>query len=220
MAERATIHAQPRTVLGKKVSRLRKEGILPANIFGRGLDSTAVQVDARDFVRTVRTAGVRSMFELQVAGEAAPRYVVIRSLARHGGTGGFIHADFYQVDLQRPIQTNVGLAFVGEAPAVRDLAGTLLTMIDFVSVRCLPLDIPESISVNLARLTGFDVTLTVGDLDAPAGVEILTDVSVPVATVTPPRLRLRDEEGEEGGEAAEAEAEAEGEETAGEEAEG
>lgn len=198
MADRATIHAQPRAVLGKKVRFLRREGILPANVFGRGLESAAVQIDAREFLRIVRGAGVRTMFELQIEGEGSPRYVLIRSLARSGGTGNLIHADFYQVDLQRPIQTNVGLIVTGEAPAVRDLAGTLLTMIESVSVRCLPLDIPESIAVDVSMLRGFDITLTVADLAVPEGVEILTDPSVPVATVNAPRLRLRGD-GEEGG---------------------
>jgi len=198
MADRATIHAQPRAVLGKKVRTLRREGILPANVFGRGLESTAVQVDSREFTRIVRAAGVRTMFELQVEGEASPRYVLIRSLSRSGGTGSLIHADFYQVDLQRPIQTNVGLTFAGEAPAVRDLAGTLLTMIESVSVRCLPLDIPDTLSVDLGQLRSFDITLTVGDLEIPDGVELLTDPSVPVATVNAPRLRLRDADLEEG----------------------
>jgi hypothetical protein len=81
---------------------------------------------------------------------------------------------------------------------VHDLAGTLLQMVDIVSVQCLPLAIPESLDVDVSRLVNFEITLTVGDLIAPEGVEIMTDPSVPVATVTPPRLRLEAEEGEEG----------------------
>lgn len=208
MADRATIHARPRQTFGKKVKRLRKQGILPANIYGRGLESLAIQVDNLAFFHTIRNAGVRSMFELAVEGENEPRFVLIRALSRYGGTGDFIHADFYQVDLNRPITTNVTIAFSGESPAVRDLNGTLLTMIDTVSVRCLPLDIPANFEVDLAQLNSFDVTVTAGDLPIPAGVDLLTDESVPVVTINPPRLRLRDaeiedEEGEEGEEGAE-----------------
>jgi large subunit ribosomal protein L25 len=209
MADRATIHAQPRTVLGKKVKQLRNNGILPANIYGRGLESVAVQVDEREFLKTVRAAGVRTMFELNVEGEPEPRFVLVRRLDRHGGTGGLIHADFYQVDLNRPIQTNVSLAFHGEAPAVRDLAGTLLQMIDTLAVRCLPLKIPDSVPVDLSLLKSFDVTITVGDLDIPSDVEVLNDPSIPVVTVNPPRLRLRDAEEEEGVEGEEGAAEGE-----------
>jgi large subunit ribosomal protein L25 len=216
MAERATLHAQPRTVLGKKVKQLRNNGILPANIYGRGLESTAVQLDEREFFRAIKSSGARSMFELAVEGEKEPRFVVLRRLDRSGGTGDLIHADFYQVDLNRPLQTNISIIFDGESPAVRDLAGTLLQMIDTVSVRCLPLDIPAAIHVDLEQLTDFDVSVTVGDLDVPQGVEILNDPSIPVVTVNPPRLRLRAgelEEGEEG------EIEGEGEEEAAGEAE-
>ena len=204
MAEQVTLRAERRTVLGKKVKRLRQQGILPANIYGRGLESVPIQLDAREFLRTVRRTGVRHMFQLQLEGEDAPRYVLIRGLAREGGTGDPIHVDFYQVDLQRPIETSVALHPVGEAPAVRDLAGTLIMALDTVTVRCRPLDLPDFIEVDLSSLNSFDAVITVGDLKPPPGVEIVTDPSIAVATVSPPRLRLDGEPGEEGEEAEEA----------------
>lgn len=200
MAVRATLSASPRSVLGKQVKRLRREGLLPANVYGRQIPSLALELDAREFLRTVRTAGVRAMFELRVEGEPEPRYVLIRGLQRKGGTGDPIHVDFYQVDLSRPTQTTVPLRVVGEAPAVRDLAGTLVVAIESVAVKCRPLELPEAIEVDVSRLTSFDATITVGDLVLPPGVELVTDPSVVVATVSPPRLRLR-EEGGAGGEA-------------------
>ncbi len=189
MAERVTIKAAPRTVLGKQVKQLRRQGRLPGNVYGRGLESRAVDVDARDFARTIKSAGLRAMIELDVDGEKAPRYVILRRIERYGGTGDPIHVDFFQVDPNKPIQANVPLRFVGEAPAVRDLAGTLLPSLDIVSVRCLPLAIPDSIAVDIGPLKGFDVSLTVGDVEAPDGVEILTDPSIVIATVNPPRIR-------------------------------
>ena len=88
-----------------------------------------------------------------------------------------------------PITANVPLRLVGEAPAVRDLAGTLLTSIDVVSVRCKPLDIPDSIEVDLSSLKSFDVSLKVGDIEFASGVEVLTDPGIVVATVNAPRIR-------------------------------
>ena len=190
MAERAVIQAAPRTVLGKKVKQLRLKGVLPANVYGRAVDSQALELDAREFARNVKATGLRSMFELAIAGEAAPRYVIIRGLTRKGGTGDFSHVDFFQVDPSRPITANVPIRLVGESPAVRDLAGTLLPSLDLVSVRCLPLAIPGAIEVDIAPLKSFEVSLTVGDVHAPEGVEILTDPAVIVATVNPPRIRL------------------------------
>lgn len=199
MAERATIAAAPREITGKKVSRLRRQGILPANVFGRGLESRSIQVDSREFMRTVRASGVRSMFELKIEDESAPRYVILRGLTREGGMGDPVHADFYQVDLTRPITTTVNLHVAGEAPAVRDLAGTLIQSLENVAVRCLPLDIPDFIEIDATQFKSFDVTITVGDLVVPSGVEILTDPSINVATVNPPRLRLDLAEGAEAG---------------------
>ncbi|HKS91476.1 MAG TPA: 50S ribosomal protein L25 [Tepidiformaceae bacterium] len=203
MADRTTLTATPRTILGKKVKQLRRQGILPANIYGRGVESAAIQVDSREFGHTIKTSGIRHMFEIAVEGETKPRYVVIRGLTRKGGTGDPIHVDFFQVDLDRPITTNVTLRVEGEAPAVRDLAGTLVHSLDVVAVRCKPLAIPDVLVADASLLKSFDVSLTVGDLHAPDGVEIVTDPSVVIATVTPPRLRLDEEEE---GEAAEAEA--------------
>jgi large subunit ribosomal protein L25 len=189
MAERVTIKAAPRTVLGKKVRQLRRQGRLPGNVYGRGVESRAVDIDAREFARTIKSAGLRAMIELSVDGEPSPRYVILRGVTRSGGTGDPIHIDFFQVDPNTPIQANVPLRLQGEAPAVRDLAGTLLPGLDVVAVRCLPLAIPDSIPVDLTGLKSFNVSLTVGDIAPLPGVEILTDPSIVVATVTAPRIR-------------------------------
>ena len=200
MAERVFLAAEPRTILGKQVKRLRREGILPANVYGRSVESIAIQLDQREFGRTIKHSGVRGMFELTISGEAKPRYVVVRGLTRYGGTGEPLHVDFYQVDLNQPIHQVVPLRITGESPAVRDLAGTLLQSLETVSVRCLPLAIPEAIEVDAGLLRSFDVSLTIADLKVPEGVEVLTDPAVVIATVTPPRIRL--EAGDEGEQAA------------------
>jgi large subunit ribosomal protein L25 len=188
MAERITLQAAPRTVLGKKVSQLRRAGRLPGNVYGKGIDSVAIEVDAREFGRSIKANGVRGMFELAIAGEKEPRHVIMRGLDRVGGTGEPMHVDFFQVDPNRPILANVPLRLVGESPAVRDLAGTLLQSIELISVRCLPLQIPDVIEVDVTPLRSFDMHLTVGDITIPAGVEIVTDSSVVLATVNAPRL--------------------------------
>ena len=215
MPDRLTLSAANRTVLGKKVKRLRREGLLPANVYGRGVESTAIQLDGRDFRRAIREAGIRSMFELAIEGEGESRHVLVRALDREGGTGDPIHVDFYQVDLNRPIQTTTAIRLTGTAPAVSDLGGTLLQNLETVAIRCLPLDIPEAIELDVSSLETFELSLNVGDLDVPEGVEVLVASDVGVATVDAPRLTIEGEEeageedleGEEGeeGEAAEGE---------------
>ncbi len=176
-------------MLGKHVAKLRREGILPANVYGRGLDSVALQLDAREFTRILRSGAARGMFELNISGESDPRFVILRHVMRKGGTGDPIHADFLQVDLQRPIQTTVPIRLHGESPAVRDLAGQLALSLEQVTVRCLPLGIPDAVEGDLSMLTGFGTAITVGDLFPIDGVEILTDPAIMVATANPPRIR-------------------------------
>ncbi|MEJ5221915.1 MAG: hypothetical protein WHT63_07915, partial [Tepidiforma sp.] len=96
-----TIEAAPRTVLGKQVRHLRREGRLPANVYGKAIASRAIEIDAREFARTIKSAGLRAMIELKVEGETAPRYVILRGIARAHGTGEPIHVDFFQVDPER-----------------------------------------------------------------------------------------------------------------------
>ena len=199
MPDRVTLSATNRTVLGKKVRRLRREGVLPANVYGRGVDSTAIQLDGRDFRRAIRQAGIRSMFELAIEGEPQSRHVLVRGLDREGGTGDPIHVDFYQVDLNNPIQTTIAIRLTGVAPAVTDLGGTLLQNLETVAIRCLPLDIPEAIELDVSSLESFELSLNVGDLNVPAGVEVLVASDIGVATVDAPRLLIEgeEEEGEE-----------------------
>ena len=213
MPDRLTLSASNRTVLGKKVKRLRRDGILPANVYGRGVDSTAIQLDGRDFRRAIRQAGIRSMFELAIEGEQDSRHVLVRGLDREGGTGDPIHVDFYQVDLNTPIQTTATIRLVGTAPAVADLGGTLLQNLETIAIRCLPLDIPEAIELDVSSLETFELSLNVGDLQVPEGVEVLAASDIGVATVDAPRLTI---EGEEEGDEEELEGE-EGEEVEGEE---
>lgn len=188
MADRAVIEAAPRSVLGKKVRQLRRNGRLPGNVFGRGLVSTAVDLDAREFGHTMKSTGLRHMYELRVAGEASPRFVIIRALSRQGGTGEPIHVDFLQVDPERPITASVPLRVIGEAPAVKDLAGTLQQFIETVSIRCKPLAIPEAIEADAGVLKSFTSTITIGGITPPAGIELLSDPSLVVASVEPPRV--------------------------------
>tara|TARA_Y100000590_G_scaffold381609_1_gene450898 strand:- start:639 stop:1145 length:507 start_codon:yes stop_codon:yes gene_type:complete len=155
------------------------------------------------------------MFELSIEGEKESRHVLVRGLDREGGTGDPIHVDFYQVDLNRPIQTTTAIRLVGIPPAVTDLGGTLLQNLETVAIRCLPLDIPEAIELDVSSIENFELSLSVGDLEVPEGVEVLAASDIGVATVDAPRLTIEGEEEE--GEELEGEEGEEGEAMEGEE---
>ena len=205
------VSLEPRTVRGKRVRRLRRDGVMPGNIFGRGLESVAVQLGAHEALQMLRTHGVSNLLSVQVSGESEPRSVIVREVDRDPVTRNVRHIDFYQVDLSRPIQVSVPVTLTGEAPGVTREGGILVTGIDSVMVEALPANLPQDVEVSVESLEHLDAVLTVGDLEFGADVTGLSDPELVIARIARPRLLLSEE--------AEAE-EAEGEGGEGEEAEG
>lgn len=179
-----------RTVVGKRVRQLRRDGVLPGNIFGRGLPSVPVQMETREALQMLRTHGVSNLFTVQVEGEAEPRSVIVRDLGRDPVSRDVLHIDFYQVDLNRPIQVSVPVTLVGDAPGVTREGGILVTGIDAVVVEALPANLPASIDVSVEGLTEFDAVLTVADLEFSAEVTCLSDGELVLARIARPRLIL------------------------------
>ncbi len=186
MAEQTSLPAQRRAVQGKKVRQLRRQGIIPANVFGRGRASTAIQVSALDLQRLLSRRGGARIISLQIDGtdEAA----LLRHVQRDPRTGHIEHVDFMHVEMTRKIRARVPVHLVGEAPAVRQLGGVLLHMSDAIEVECLPRDLPEALELDISGLDQLDATLHVSDIHLPQGVELLDDPDEPVAKVTPPRM--------------------------------
>jgi len=185
---------EPRTVVGKTVARLRRSGVLPASIYGRGLESVAVQlpyVVARDLMNS---HGYNSLINLQVEGEGKTRPVVVKQVAQNPVTRELWHLDFYQVDLSRKISGPVTVHFTGESPAVNDMNGVLVIHADTVVVEALPADMPESLEVSLESLAEFDTYLFAKDIKTGAGVEIMSDPEFMLAAVTRPRIASEAEE--------------------------
>ncbi len=176
--------AEPRTLLGKSVARLRREGVLPANIYGRGVNSTAVQLQTRDVRTLLHSHGLNTLINLQVGGEGQPRSVVVRRVQRHPVSHQLEHVDFYQVDLARPIQGAVTVTLVGEAPAVHTYRALLLQFVDSVLVEALPAQMPSFIEASVSGLRAPDATLTAGDLKVPEGVTIVTSPDVVIAAMS------------------------------------
>jgi large subunit ribosomal protein L25 len=200
MADMDTYAVTPRALVGKRVATLRREGVLPANIFGRGLDSVAVQMPYRTAREMLIAHGKDNLVQVQIEGEAAPRPVVVRDYQRHPVTREVLHLDFYQVDLARPIQGTVPVRLTGEAPAVHVFQALLLTGADSIHVEALPADIPEHLEISVEGMTDQDSVITVADLAIPAGVRVLTDPETMVARIGRGRLQAEVEELLEGAE--------------------
>lgn len=171
--KRPTLKVEKRTVLGRKVKKLRREGILPANIYGKDVKSLSVQVPIKDFEKIYKEEGETGLIDIAVNGEVRP--VLIHNTQVDPLSQMPLHADFYQVNLKEKVKTMVPIEVVGEAKAVLDKVGLLLQPLTEVEVEALPEDLPEKIEVNVENLSAIDDQITVTDLKVSSGVEILSD---------------------------------------------
>ena len=173
--EQIELSAATRDILGKKVRFLRRQGLTPANLYGRNVKSTALQVDTTQLKHTLAKAGKSSLVALKVDSAKRPKMVIIRDIQREPLTGGLLHVDLYQVKMEERIKIEVSLLFVGEASAIRDRGGILVQNMNSVEVECLPANMPHNIEVDLSVLTELDQAVHVKDLSVDEGVTILTD---------------------------------------------
>jgi large subunit ribosomal protein L25 len=209
---RPTLAAAPREITGKAVKKLRTAGRLPAVVYGRGVDSTNVTIDAHEFDLLRKQVGPNALIDLSVDGKKADP-VLIHDVQIHPVNRRPLHADLFLVRMTEELTVDVPLVAVGESAAVTQLNGTLLHPTEHVRVKALPDHLPQSIEYAIESLIDFDAAIHVRDLTIPSDVTLLTDPDEIIAKVQPPRIEIEEEpvveEGEEGveGEAAEGEAE-------------
>ena len=173
---------------GKANKRLRRGGLVPGVVYGKGHESTPVQVEAKTFDTLYRAAGRTSVIKFHLPGERGSTSGLIKSIQRHPLNGNALHVDFYLVDLLQEMELDVPLVFVGDSPAVLEEGGTVLHNLSQLHVKALPTDIPHEIEVNVSTLVNFDVAIHVRDLNLNRDlVHVLTDPDTLVATVVPPR---------------------------------
>jgi large subunit ribosomal protein L25 len=184
---RPKLAAERRTVTGKKVAYLRRDGRLPAVVFGRGLDSNNVSVDTHAFELLRREAGPNTLIDLSVDG-ASSAPVLVHDVQLHRVTRRPLHVDLYVVRMTEELTVDVALVSDGQSDAIENAGGTLLHVMDHVRVRALPDHLPENIHYSIESLRTFDDVIKVSDLAIPADATLLTDPNEVVAKVLPPRV--------------------------------
>lgn len=193
-SNRATLNATPRTEFGTRTSRrLRREGKVPGIVYSDGNDAETFQVESRD-ARVILNEG-HALFDLQIEGsDAVP--VVIKEQQHHPVRGDLQHIDLQQVDLNQAIQAEVLVELTGDdvSPGVKQ-GGVLEHVTREVTVEALPTDIPDSITLDVSEMEIND-TLTLEQLVAPEGVELIADdpAEVTLVTLSPPRVEAEPEE--------------------------
>jgi large subunit ribosomal protein L25 len=184
----------PRAVLGKKVAALRRRGQTPANVYGHGIASTAVQAETAALLHLLRGVSRNQIINLRVEGEGAPRTVVVRDIARDPVNDRLLHVDFYQVSMTERMRAQVPVVLVGTSDAVSTYQGVLLQMIDQIEIDALPGDIPAHIECDVSVLTQLEQSVHVRDLPIDREkIHVHTDPDVVVARVASPRLAAEEE---------------------------
>lgn len=169
----------------EKPSTFREKSFLSAVLYGPKIKNFSLQMNKKEFEKVFEEAGESSLVSLKVEGEKDNFLVLIHDFQRDPLTGDLIHIDFYQPALDEEAEVTVPIEFIGEAPAVKELGGTLVKNIQEVEVKALPQNLPHNIKVNVQNLKTFDDNILIKDLIVPKEVKILKEPNEIVAMVTP-----------------------------------
>ena len=186
MAEQVELEITPREVTGKSTKKLRRVGIIPANISGHNQDSEAVQIDAVTFARLIRQHKTTGIFSLKQP-DGATQNALIRHVQHEPSTGHILHIDFFRVDMQEQLTGRIPLNFVGESLAVKNEGGVLLHLLEAIEVGYRASDIVNSIDVDISSLTELDSMLHASDVKLPENFTLITDPAEPIAKVNATR---------------------------------
>lgn len=183
--EAIQLQAEKRRVLGKKVRHLRREGFVPAILYGHKTDPIPLKVKERDLRPILAEAGVNQLISLQIGRARKPRMILAREIQRDAISHALLHVDFYEVVMSEKITTEIPLVLVGESPIVERGEGMLVRGIDYVEAECLPDNLMQSVEVDISTLEEIDHTIHVSDLQVNPGIDILTDGEEIVVKVLP-----------------------------------
>ena len=188
---------QKREILGKQVESLREQGLIPAELYGHGLENIHLSVPAREFLKVFKEAGESTIIKLKVSAQGGSAAggeseklkvgdeinVLIYDIQKNSLTDEISHIDFYAVRMDEKITTSIPLEFIGESPAVKEKEGTLVKAMQALEIRALPADLPRNFEVKLSSLSEIGMSIHVKDLTVPNGVEVLVEPETVIAIV-------------------------------------
>ena len=209
--EQINLNARVRKTTGNSPARsLRREGRIPAVLYGPKTEPILLSIDSREFEQIAKKSTIGSvLLNLQIQnGDSTSRPAMVKELQTHPVTHRFLHVDFYEIDMQRKIKVMVPVVVRGKAKGVED-GGLLQIVRREIEVLCLPTEIPEAFEVDVSDLDIGDA-IHLEDIQTVGNIEIVEETNVTVVTVLAPKVEVEAvEELVEGEEALEAEGEAE-----------
>ena len=181
------LNAKMREVFGKKLAASRQEGLVPAVIYGTELEKNVnVFLNLSEFLKVYHKASGSSLINLKIEGESKPHEVLVKEVSMDPVKGTALHIDFYQIKHGQKLEVEVGINFVGLAPAVKVLGGILIKNLNTIKIKCLPEEILSDINVDLSKLVTFEDRIHVKDLNIPSTIEVLHDMEDVVISVSAP----------------------------------
>ena len=179
--QKHSLKAEKREILGKKVKKLRKAGMLPVGVFGKDVKSEALVVPTKEFMMVYSKAGETGLVELSYGGKS--QHVLISNVQIHPLSREPLHAEMHAVKLTDKIKAKVPIHLEGESVAVKDGVGVVLRTLNEVEVEALPTELPEAVVVNIEKLAAVGDQIKVSDLKLPSGVALVTPGEEVVANV-------------------------------------
>lgn len=198
--EKVILKAEKRTVTGKQVGALRRQGLLPGVIYGHKVESTAIQMDAHDANLIIPKLTSSSVVTIDLGGKQIP--ALVRERQKNFIKGVLTHVDFQAVSMTEKIRAEVSIHLHGVAPAVKEYNAVIVTNMTSLTVEALPNDLPERIELDISVLTEIGNALYIRDISLPKEVEVLSDPDEVVVIATGTTVETEEEvlEGEEGAE--------------------
>ena len=179
--EEVVLKAVRRQVVGKQVKALRREGRLPAVIYGHHIKPISIELDMRDASRSLTGLAPSTLISVEVDGEA--HTTLVREKQRNKISGMLLHIDFMAVSMKEKLRSQVYIEITGLAPAIKEFSGVLVSGLDEVEVECLPGDLPERIVVDVSGLNKIGDGIYIRNLVVLEGVKILDDPDTMVALI-------------------------------------
>lgn len=174
------LQVQKREILGKKVKSLRKQGLIPAELYGHGKENSHLSVSAKEFNKVLKEAGESTVINLVLDKKKIPS--LIHDVQLDPISQVFEHVDFYEVRMDEKIKTSIPLEFVGESPAIKQ-GGVLIKSLKEIEVEALPSDLVSHIDVDLSELKEVHSSIYVKDLKVSDKIKVLADLENAVATI-------------------------------------
>jgi len=188
------LKTETRKTFGKRNKSLRKNGIIPINMYGLG-DSISLQVNEDILYKTLKEVGYTTPLKISIGGKEET-YTLVRNISIHPVTDKVIHVDFLRVDLDKPIEAQVPILLINQedAPGTRGGAGVVTQGVYEVTVLAKPLEIPSELTADCSVLEDLEMYLYSKDLDLPVGAELISDEDAQIAWIQPPRVQVTEEE--------------------------